>query len=243
MPTTVAGLLIFVVLLAPGFGYVLRRERRIPAGEISIFRETVSLVLSSFVALIAVLGLFAVLRVLLPEHTPDVGRLVREPGNYWHNEYAYLALWGLGLLLLACSLAWLSADPPTGLAMLLPNRLARRSKQVRDKLWPARAFRIAPISGWHRIFTEGPGLAKRVTCGLDDGSMVEGWLWSFDPAADDSADRDLLLSPPFTIRYADGREEHREYGGMAISARRMIFLHVAYRPGPPDAPTALRRSY
>src|SRR6266545_3414235 len=109
MPTTALALLLFVVLLAPGFVYTLQRELDIPEREVSVFRETTSVALASVATNLVVIGAFAILRTLLPTHTPDVGELVRDTRSYVDREYDQLAIWTLGLLVAAASLAYCSA--------------------------------------------------------------------------------------------------------------------------------------
>src|SRR4029453_14306244 len=112
MPTTLSGLLLFVALLSPGFCFLLRRERVVAGRRLSAFRETVAIVFASVVTLGVAFGLFTLVHLLLPTHTPDVGRLVRTSGGYAKQEYAYLSLWAIGVLLSACLLAFAAAKPP-----------------------------------------------------------------------------------------------------------------------------------
>jgi hypothetical protein len=114
VPTTLVGLLLFVVLLAPGFCYLLRRERAQGVRTVSPFRETVTLAVISLGCDATVGAAFGVVRTLLPNRTPDIGALVRHPADYARGHYASLAWWGLGLLTAACLLGVALASTDIG---------------------------------------------------------------------------------------------------------------------------------
>lgn len=101
MPSSFTGLVLFVLLLAPGFTFAAQRERRAPRRQRSAFGETVLLGLTSFLCDIAALLVFGALRATIPDHTPDVGMLVREGRTYFDANYAYITWWVVGLLALA----------------------------------------------------------------------------------------------------------------------------------------------
>ena len=82
MPTTLTGLLLFVVLLLPGFAYLIGKERHGTERRLSPFRETVAIVAASVTSELIVLVVFAGIRSLLPSITPDVGALIRHGGVY-----------------------------------------------------------------------------------------------------------------------------------------------------------------
>lgn len=71
IPTSLAGLVLFVVLMTPGLVLVLRRERTVPARQISAFRETVRVVAASTGCLLLAGLLLTLLRALLPQATVD----------------------------------------------------------------------------------------------------------------------------------------------------------------------------
>jgi uncharacterized membrane protein len=58
VPTTLTGLLLFVVLLLPGFAYLVGKERHGTERSLSPFRETVAVVAASITSELVVLGLF-----------------------------------------------------------------------------------------------------------------------------------------------------------------------------------------
>src|SRR5690349_3910353 len=101
MPTTLTGLLIFVVLLLPGFAYLVGKERHGTERHTSPFRETVAVVAASVTSEVVVLAGFAVLRWQLPSLTPDVGALIQHGSTYAADHYLSLAAWGLGMLAFA----------------------------------------------------------------------------------------------------------------------------------------------
>lgn len=95
MPTTLTGLLIFIVLLLPGFAYLVGKERNGTERRASPFRETAAVVAASITSELVVLGLFAGIRWQAPSSwTPDVGALIRHGGTYLRGTKDH-QWWGL----------------------------------------------------------------------------------------------------------------------------------------------------
>lgn len=225
MPTTLVGLLLFVVLLAPGFCYLLRREREQPARTVSTFRETVTLAAISLCCDATVGVAFAVVRILLPTRTPDIGALVRHPGDYAREHYASLAWWGLGLLMAACLLGVALASTDIG------AKTAARLGRIPGLRWLAPpANSVTFQSAWWRLFHQHEDSLVHVGCHLDDGSFISGWLLSYAADHDETGDRELTLSAPVFFRPAgdaDGADLDG-VGAVAVSARRIVDLLVSY---------------
>ncbi|GAA5173301.1 hypothetical protein GCM10023214_55920 [Amycolatopsis dongchuanensis] len=206
VPTTLVGLVLFLVLLVPGFAYTLRRERLASARAVSTFRETVELAFVSVVADAVVLLLFTLVRAIFPSWTPDVRQLLREPGRYAIDNLTSVTLWALGLLAVAAGLAAGAAS------------LRRRREHA------------ARVSAWTMLFTEHPGARIHVGCRLDDGSYVAGRLRTYSRSGDDVPDRDLTLTGPISYR-APGETTTTvlpDVGAAAVSARNLTLLTVTY---------------
>jgi MFS family permease len=226
MPTSLLGLLLFVVLLAPGFCYVLRQEQRQPGHAVSVFRETVTLTITSILCDLTVAALVAVLRIRFPRAVPDIGQLVRDPADYARARYATLGWWSAGLLAAACLLGLLLASVD------LTGTLERCSR-VRWLGWllPPVSTSVRLESHWWWLFRQYPRRRKYVTCHLDDGSYLSGWLVSYATMADETPDRELVLTRPLYHRPPDSDEEQAlDYDAAAISARHIVSLLVRYMP-------------
>ncbi|WP_396136994.1 MULTISPECIES: DUF6338 family protein [unclassified Amycolatopsis] len=209
MPTTLGGLVLFVVLLLPGIAYVAVRERNFPDHRPSIFRETATVAaVSVAVDLLAVLLIIGV-STLHPDAAPNVGQLVVDSTSYFRNNVALVLWWALGGLIFA-----------TGLAALAGHIIG------------ARVPHPSGMSSWWFMWGHRNETAEiHVNCILDDGSKIDGYLKSFSTIADDIKDRDLVLIEP--IRYA--YEKHQEmlpYGAdeACISASRIVALITTYVP-------------
>ena len=76
-----------------------------------------------------------------------------------------------------------------------------------------------------------------VGCTLDNGSYVSGRLRSYSQVAEDTADRDLVLSPPIKVRPpgAGEAQEIQRVSWMTISARHIVTMAVTYVRKPPAA--------
>lgn len=218
MPTSALGALFFVLLLVPGFCYRLGTERRYQPtskhGGVSTFRETVELVTASSLAVLAAGLVFAVYRTFVPEHSPDVGRLIDKQDAYLRQDYAYLAWWALSLILLACGLGYLGARLRLG-------RLFRFVPSLDDPV---------EQSAWWTAFewSEAENLNKRIICHLTSGAIVEGTLWSYNPSPDDDDDREIALTAPIFMWSQRGSLVHHEAGTLIVSAKRIEFLYVKY---------------
>src|ERR1700735_1553324 len=156
MPTTLTGLLLFVVLLLPGFAYLVGKERHGTERHTSPFRETVAIVAASVTSEAAVLAVFAVLRWLLPSSlTPDLGALIHHGSTYAAVHYRSLAAWGFGTLAIAVLGAYLATVPRVrGWFRWLPAA--------------GKYPHYSTVSGWWLLFEDWPGEREaQVTCALD----------------------------------------------------------------------------
>jgi Family of unknown function (DUF6338) len=225
MPTTLTGLLLFVVLLLPGFAYAIGKERNSAAQRPTPFRETAAVVAASVAFNLVVLVLFAAIRAIWPTVTPNVGALIRDAGGYLRGtpgqpgHYGEVGIWAVGMLALAVLLAYLATLP-----------------QVRAVA--AKALGAYPhdssASAWWILFEKWQmDRQVHVGCILDDGSFVEGTLGSFSRESDDSAERDLILAEPISYR-PPGDTDASPYGSGAacVSAARIVVMFVSYSEKP-----------
>lgn len=221
MPTTLTGLVLFVVLLLPGFAYVTGKERHTTGQQLSPFRESAAVVAASVSFELIVLVLFAVVRTLLPSHTPDVGALVRDGSGYLRGHgghaghYGEVAIWAAGMLTVSAALAY-------GATLPAVRKLA--SKPLGP--YPHQSA----MSGWWLLFDSWPtGEDIHVGCILDDGSYIEGRLASFSREADDKPDRDLILADPIGYR-SPGADNLTPYPASlaCFSAARIVTMFVTY---------------
>jgi len=219
VPTTLTGLLLFVVLLLPGFVYLTGKERGGTERHVSPFRETVTIVTASITSEIAVLILFAIVRSVWPSVTPDVGALIRGGSAYLGGNYRQFAIWGGGLLAFSTALAYLATIPAIRRGMA--------------KLHLAGPYpHSSAVSAWWMLFERfAAGRRVHVACTLDDGSAVAGNLQSFNTSADDSPERELVLGAPIMYRPPGGqKEQEQEYlvSGASVAAQRIVTLFVTY---------------
>lgn len=227
MPTTLTGLLLFVVLLLPGFAYLVGKERAGTERRTSPFRETVAVVAASVTTELAVV----VASVLFWSRSLDVDQLIEDPGTYWREHPGPLVAWGLGLLSTATAIAYVATIPA----------VRRRFRWLTgDYPHPS------SVSSWWLLFDEWPARMRkahglddvtiRVACCLSDGSLIEGTVADFNQLADDVPDRDLILVAPIERRTLDGTRQKMRSHAACVSARDITSLLVYYRgePSPPS---------
>lgn len=216
MPTTLTGLLLFVVLLLPGFVYLVGNEWHGTERRVSPFRELVSL---AAVSITTELGVLIVLAgVWAP--TLDASEALPDTGRWWREHAWAIVVWGGIILLLAMLVAW-----------SLTTQTVRRWARIEQS-------RGAMVSAWWKVFkgwTPEPGEA-RVQIRLEDHSVITGVLLSFNPLVDDTEDRDLILRAPISIHLkGKDRPQQLPLEVMTISARRIMWIGVTYFETPSGA--------
>ena len=238
MPMTLVGVAIFVIFLTPGFVYLVRTETRLPERRYSPLRETVTIVSVSLAVNGIILGLFAILRYLLPTITPDAGEIVREPGIYFQSNYAEVTLWSAGLLLAAACLAAVVAVPP--------EWSSRGASKI--KFWPGPAIAtfiatrrlqgpIEQLSGWGFAFTKRPH--HRVYVGLDlkDGTYLYGPLFAFSTDLEENDARSIQIGRPVKIRPPGDditATEDWDVDRVIVSASQIKTISVRYVSSKPE---------
>ena len=213
MPSTLGGLLIFVAFLVPGFLYFIQRRRLVPQKSVSTLVETATFTTVSLATNLVTAGLFAILRVFLPTHTPDLGKAILQGKAYVAPHLGYLLAWATGILFVSSSLALLLA--------LGPQRVRRLPKWLTPD--------IVQASAWYRVMNDEvpPGCQTFVGCDLRDGSYVSGFVDWFNTDVDEVAERDLALASPITV-IRDGKSQTVEFPRLVISARDVVRLYVSY---------------
>jgi hypothetical protein len=234
MPTTLAGVLIFVVLLLPGFAYLVGKERNGTERHTSPFRETVAVVAASITSELVILALFTFVRWLRPTWTPNVGALIHGGSDYAADHYQSLTTYGLFMLVLAVLIAYLATVPRV-----------RRSRLL--KIMPiVRSYpHESTVSAWWMMFEKLPnGRKVQVGCNLEDGSYVSGLLASFNNSADDSPDRDIVLGAPIKYRPPGKTTDPYPYSSasvVSIPASRIVSTFAGYLPRPDPETLPVRR--
>ena len=243
LPSSLVGLALFLLLLAPGLAFVLRHERVVPAQPHSSFRETLRVVFVS-VACLTITGVaLAVLRWVAPRRTVDVHRLITEPVAYTRDHHVELAWWAFAALLFATLLGALAADP----------RVIRGFRSAAEHGWVRRVTGtdgtgIGSSSAWHKVFHVYEGKPDQgpifVGAQLDDGRYVTGRLWSFNASAVEDDKRALVLSAPIRLFLASKEEVENDHQYTIVQAARIVRLDVTHvqldldtdgADGPPDS--------
>ena len=228
LPSSLAGIAIFIAVLTPGLVYELRKERTIPAARLSAIRETMWVVTASAGCLLMTGLMLSLVRVLWPSGTIDIGALLRAPDLYVVEHHARLAWWSLVALALACLCALAAADP----------RVAGQARSLASRSWVRTVIGttetdIRPTSAWSRVFTlydDEPAGTGYVLVGaqLEDGTYVRGTLSSHSADIEDSPDREMVLRAPLGLRTTDGAWHELGTTHAVVSARRIMRLDVTH---------------
>ena len=239
MPTTFTGLVLFIVLLLPGFAYLVGKERHGVERRTSGFRDTVSVVAASVAVELPLL----IITSPLWSRSVDVNKAINNPGDH----LAVLTVWGAALLLCASAITYLWSWPRTRrkLDQILGHFKGRLS-WIPDMIGTGYPH-ASTVSAWWITLRQrrdeiraelGTDPTITVGCYLDDGSYIVGGLAYFSQLADETPDRDLILAEPYH-RPAGGRAlEKLDTHVAVVSARRIVAMTVKYyvSPSEPELP-------
>ena len=224
------GIFALGLIVLPGISYRIGREYEFPARRIRGFRETALLIFPGIVTTFASLSLFGAWRALRPSNSPDVGELLREPGEYFQANVPYLLGWMAAILFVACCLAFSGG-------LLVTRRLG-----ARDRI---------PKSSWADWLERGEH-GDHIYCFLEGGVVISGFLAGANNGYEETRDRDICLFDPWyystpsadPVKWErDGVVHEDEAAVVIISARHVKFLiavPILAHPSPP--PGALPES-
>jgi hypothetical protein len=249
LPTTLAGLLIAIIFLTPGFVHYVQRRRQVPQRELSGLVELATLTTTSVATNAVALGVFAAIRNWWPNDTPNPEKLLLDGTQYAAPHLGLLILWGIAFVVFSTGLALLVGRRPRWLRWLLPKDLfpgpivdVSAWYQAFDQLAIVRRERPPswwnnPERWWRRIERRwktrrslaSKSLKKRVFLGLDlrDGSYVSGYLDWFSTDINETADRDVMLAAPITL-IRNGLKADVEFERILVSARDIVRIFVDY---------------
>ena len=221
MPTTFVGLLLFVLLLAPGLTYRAYRAPNVPVQKLSALRELGGVALRSTIFDTLALAVFGLARVVFTSATPDVGALVRDPGSYLHAHYLRTVWWTVGVLAFACLMAVL-------VAVFIGSAKANAWRASSWFSWMLPRGAVTEDSAWQIALGAYPDKDKHVGLMLDDGQYIDGYLWNFSADTDETADRDIALQTP-RLREAGATDlKDMSQDGIVVSARNIKAITVTY---------------
>ncbi|MFD4328465.1 DUF6338 family protein [Nocardioides sp. NPDC058538] len=147
--------------------------------------------------------------------TLDLPAFVASPGKYARGSFDLVGGWFMLFIGLATTLAALGAGLLNGAR--ISGKL--HAAAVACRLLPAGAARTR--SGWTHVVREfEPDAYKQVTCLLDDGTRVVGWLTPYGTVPEDVPDRDVVLAAPLIFYRPDGGADVASHGAVSLSARR-----------------------
>lgn len=209
MPTTIAGVFLFVGFITPGFLNYLQRRKRTPQRQLSSLTELATFLSVSIAINLFVAGIFSLIRYFLPNHTPNVELLLSDGTKYIFPRVGYVALWSIFLFFLSCAIAvWVGIHPGKIGEFITPRKV--------------------DISAWYELFESAPTESQvYVGCDLNDGSYVGGLLLWYNTDIDEVVDRDLILVEPLTLKI-DGEKSMSEFKNIILSARNISRIYVSY---------------
>jgi Family of unknown function (DUF6338) len=212
IPQTLAAVIAFLFLVAPGLTYELLRERRWPSRAESGFREASRVALASLLFSIVAILLLCLARIVAPKLLPDPEGWFQLGKEYVRRNYTVVSAAAISELIIACGLALVAA-------IYLPSRHP--------------AGKIAHVSAWFNVMREWrlPDEEVIAMVTLDDGDRYVGLVKSYSPELQ-LADRELVLQGPMVyqgVDDGDAVEFGRQWAFMVIPASSIKYLALAYR--------------
>lgn len=235
MPSTFTGLVLFILLLAPGFAFLLVSERGVVAvRQTTPLRQAATIGLASVVWDIVALSVLAAAVRLTPLRGPNVDRLMADGLDYAKRTYRSSAVWLVALMVVACVLSVVFAG-----VLNRTDRLAGlRGRAPVSWLFPPSGG-TEHVSAWWKVLVDPnlhPGMRRYATCHLEDGSSIRGWVASASPDVRDSPDRELVLWAPLVFTDWSGKSTSLDKGAATVSSGKMLFMHVRYLAKDAPAP-------
>lgn len=175
----------------------------------------------SLISDLASLGLLSVLHALRVDDTPDPSVALSDASGFYRRSPLYALAWGAVFLGVACLLALFFA---TVVEAGWFTRLAR----WRRLAWLLRRS-VSARSAWWEAFSGYPEYRAWVQVELLDGTHLAGYVDSFSPDSDETADRELTLAGPIESR-TSGRDDVQELdvNYAIVSARQIQYLTVTF---------------
>lgn len=171
-------------------------------------------------------SLFALARHRGWFRTPNPSKLIADGKSYFAANMGLVTGWALAVFLFALLAAVIAAG--------LLNRPGVQSALGKLTQWLMPPAGVIMDSAWWRLLkVEEPESYRRLTCTLDDETVIEGWLTSLNPSANETAERELTLSAPLRITRPNSQPERFRHGSIAISANRIQYFYVSYWNNPP----------
>jgi hypothetical protein len=202
LPSTTASLVAFLIFVAPGFLFELRRGRRVPRAERTTFREISSVALASVVCSGIAIALLAAVRAIHKSWMPDPSSWFADSHKYLTNHWPVVTWFLVIEVALACVVAY------TG-ARWLPVRGAE-GNLLRGTAW------------WHAFREVGTEHAKYVCVRMRSGAEYYGILETYTPDECDVAERELTL-----IQHGLAYRAKPEVEARLLDTQQRIVLHGA----------------
>jgi uncharacterized protein DUF6338 len=209
LPSTTTGILLFLLVAAPGILFDLLRKRHRPGWTESVLHETGRIILASVALTALSLLVLAGLRTAWAAAMPDIEAWLRDGSKYVPDNYRLIARTAILLLFLSLGLAW-AAD---WLLRRRPGGDLRR------------------ISAWFALFRAGApqGALPYARVRLKSGDVYAGYVVYYSEELPLS-DRELVLGAPLVHRPPDGdsRELDGRWQRIMVSGSDVEALWVSY---------------
>lgn len=220
LPSTFLGLLLFLLLVTPGFLYNAMAARRRVLQDESTFMEISRVVLASVGFSTVSVAILLAVHAGRPHPELDLGRLATVGELYVRQKAGVLITYAAIELALACLIA-------TGANWLIP--------WVVRKITGRKPPRLKAESAWTPLIHACPvDASPHAWVRLRSGLEVRGKIQAYGHEIDVS-DRELVLGPPLEVRYPNQPSELPQWQYFVIQGSDIESLAVKYVANKPKA--------
>jgi hypothetical protein len=207
IPTTLAGVVLFLAGIGPGLFYVRQEESRVARGERSALLEVVELLVIGAV----VTTLWAAIVWLIARETGwiDPTSLRQRPGAYVVDHPVRVASALLAVFMFSCGTADIAA------------RIRYRGQTIAHY----------PGTVWQKMLAAPPNMRVWATVELKDGRSIQGRVEGFTLGASDGR-RDLALGAPLRERSTSGVERALISRHMIVPEAEIRYIAAQRLPRP-----------
>ncbi|MCM3780657.1 DUF6338 family protein [Microbacterium hydrocarbonoxydans] len=209
MPTDLASVAFYLLLIIPGVVFAFSRERHRPRIKRSAFRETATAIFVSAGIMSLLAFLLSIASLGIPWLQEQIHHFLAHPGAYARARFELFIIIGLLVLVASSALAWILGGER------VHDRTLGRSRDP-DK------------ESWGYVFTREPSALNFAGVQLKDGTWIQGYVDTYGNVGEEGAPKALTLAGDISIRPPGGTTEPYDGSLIVIKDEEVQYLTVTY---------------
>ncbi|AZS39468.1 hypothetical protein CVS54_00776 [Microbacterium oxydans] len=210
MPTDLAGVAFYLLLIIPGVAFSISRERHRPKVKRSAFRETATAVFVS-AAIFAIFALVvAVLSMVNGSIRAEVTGFLLDPGSYTRTHFDWFVITSTSALTVAAVAGWLAGG--------------KRAHELTFGRWQDDPDR----ESWGYVFNRFPDALNFAGVQLKDGTWIEGYVDTYGNVGEEGEPKALTLLGDISVRPPGGELQQFAAETIVLKDADISYLSVSY---------------